>query len=124
MAHMEFGSYNLDAAEVMEVHDTDNEFENKTLQETKTLHAQRGTNKNIPRPHGEPGRPNSGGSTLAVELAKTGWSRKSVEQLLAATHVLYQERLDLTKCYRKQNKREVQKTCDEVCECPMLIQRV
>ena len=77
---MEFGPDNLSAEEVTEVHDTDDELEHEPPQDLETPRTRR-TSKNIPRPRGEPGRPNSGGFSLVAELAKTGWSKKSAEQL-------------------------------------------
>ncbi|KAG6875136.1 hypothetical protein C0992_005078 [Termitomyces sp. T32_za158] len=107
---MEFGLDNLNAPDAggTVVHDIDS-----SDRESETPRTQTGTNKKIPRPHGEPGRPSSGGFDLVDELAKTGWSKRSAEELTAAVHFLAQERLDVMKCYRKQDKKEVKRICNE-----------
>ncbi|KAG5349106.1 hypothetical protein C0989_005842 [Termitomyces sp. Mn162] len=113
-ARMEFGSDNPNAAMDAEARDADSEPDLEPPHSPETPRTRSSISRKIPRPHGEPGRPNSGGFNLAIELAKTGWSRKSVEQLAETVHAVAQERLDLTKCYRKQDKRDVKKICDEM----------
>lgn len=85
---MVFGPDNLYAADTggTEIHDNESDLENEPPQDPETPRTRRGTNKKIPRPHGEPGRPNSGGFNLVTELTKTGWSKRSAEQLTVGRH--------------------------------------
>lgn len=80
-ARMEFGPDNPTATVDPEAPDASSEPEDEPPQNLETPRTRSSVNRKIPRPHGEPGRPNSGGFNLATELAKTGWSKKSVEQL-------------------------------------------
>ena len=69
-----------------EAQDTNNKSEHEPPQNLETPRT-RSNGRKIARPHGEPGRPNSGGFSLVTELAKTGWSKKSVEQLAVCPHL-------------------------------------
>ncbi|KAG6819087.1 hypothetical protein H0H93_015600 [Arthromyces matolae] len=69
------------------------------------------TSKLIPHPRGEPGRPNSGGFNLGVELNKYGWSKDSFTKMTEAVDAMAREKLDFTKSYSKQDKKAIQEIC-------------
>ena len=69
-----------------EAQDTNNKSEHEPPQNLETPYTCSNGRK-IARPYGEPGRPNSGGFSLVTKLAKTGWSKKSIEQLAVCPYL-------------------------------------
>lgn len=86
--------------------------------------------KNIPKPPGEPGRPNSGGFCLETTLIKEGWSKKDYQLLYVRDESIippspfevFQEavkaaakaKLDMKQSYRTQDKAAVKQICIDV----------
>ena len=77
-AGMEFGD------EILHHNDPGNESDEES--EVGPHHSQRCSGKKFPQPNGKPGRPNSGGFNLSLELMKAGWTSQTVEWFLVGSH--------------------------------------
>ena len=77
-AGMEFGN------EILHCNDPGNKSDEESEVEPRC--SQRCLSKKFPWPNGEPGRPNSGGFNLSLELMKAGWTSQTVEQFLVGSH--------------------------------------
>ncbi|KAF8055444.1 hypothetical protein FPV67DRAFT_1664040 [Lyophyllum atratum] len=73
----------------------------------------RGCNQ-IPKPAGEPGRPNSGGFCVEAALLAEGWSKQSAQELREAVRTAAQDQLDLKVSYKSQHKPTLRKICAEM----------
>ncbi|KAF8204553.1 hypothetical protein BJ912DRAFT_1051910 [Pholiota molesta] len=67
------------------------------------------TSKLITKPKGQPGRPQSGGYTLAAKL--TGWRPQLLDAVTNTVKDKADEVLDLSRSYRGQKKKDVQLIC-------------
>ncbi|KAG5650698.1 hypothetical protein H0H81_011333 [Sphagnurus paluster] len=70
--------------------------------------------RKIPKPRGEPGRPQSGGFQIPEALAANGWSSQAVKDLREAVKIAANQYLDMKVSYKSQKKAALKTVCDHV----------
>ncbi|KAH0586814.1 hypothetical protein H2248_005662 [Termitomyces sp. 'cryptogamus'] len=68
----------------------------------------------IKKPQGEPGRPNSNGHNVEVELLKLNWSKGQYNTLHNAVKMAANEQLDMGKSFRNQKQDVIKSICDSL----------